>query len=125
MRKKIVCIICLICMVTACAKEDIYNGESDSVQRVDWEEKVFSEGEKAQKQVQYQKDYIKNTLTKIDGVDDVEIEIVCEGDAFEVNATVDYASSLQNIEDMNKSIEEALKNYFPEATKVAVTENKK
>lgn len=118
-------------IVTACGGKESVNFHKDSdAMQVVAEEKEYlltedfdnmSDEEKKQKYIQHMEAYLKETLINVDGIDDIDIEIVCDANVLDVDVRIDYSDSLLSIEDINKSVEASLEKFFPEGTNLSIT----
>lgn len=114
-------VILCIGLLTACGANETSSKVSDATQAVT--EKIdvlltevsgkISDEEKEEKYIQYIEDYLNEPLIKMEEIEDIDIELVHEGKAYEVTVKIDYADSVQSTETINEVIEEGLQKFLP------------
>lgn len=118
----------LIGLFTACGAKENRPEVSDATQPVT--EKIdvlltnasgkISDEEKEEKYIQYIEDYLNETLIKVEGIEDIDIELAHEGEAYDVTVKIDYADSVQSVETINEAIEESLQKFLPEEMNITI-----
>ena len=118
----------LIGLLTACGAKETSSKVSDATQPVT--EKIdvlltevsgkISDEEKEEKYIQYIEDYLNETLIKVEGIEDIDIELTHEGEAYDVTVKIDYADSVQSVETINEAIEESLQKFLPEEMNITI-----
>ena len=112
MRRKacLISVLFIMCIVSACGKTEINYNEISGV----------SGGQKEQKYIEYLADEIKNVLAGYGDINDIDIEITGDTDAWNVTVKISYSESVLDVTEMNQRIEELLTDYFPEGTNLSV-----
>lgn len=98
------------CVISACGKTEINYDEIS----------VMSEDEREQEYIEYLTEEIKNALMGFDGINSMDIEIIGDTGAWNVNVKIDYSDLPLDVTDMNQSIEKVLTNFLPEGTDLSV-----
>ena len=94
--------------------------EEKDIERNSWLDNSDSVS-KEEKYTEYMKEYLQEKLMEIEGVDNIFID-VASMEADKVNVEVIFDDSIQGKEDVMKSMEIALAEFFPEGTVVTVKE---
>lgn len=112
MRRKacLISVLFIMCTVSACGKTEINYDEISGM----------SGEQKEQEYMEYLAGEVKNALAGNGDINDMDIEIAGDTDAWNVTVKISYSESLSDVTEMNQRMEELLTNFFPEGTNLSV-----